>query len=97
MHELAIVAAALRLAMTVLFVFLFLFVTSALASTPRPLVIWHGLGDSHSSPGMLRFVSMVQDIHPGMFVHSVYIDEDLDKDRRAGFVGATPLHGQIVN
>ncbi|KAF8813660.1 alpha/beta-hydrolase [Phlegmacium glaucopus] len=53
----------------------------------RPLVIWHGLGDSHSSPGMLHFKSMIQDIHPGIFVHSVYIDEDLDKDRDAGFYG----------
>ena len=43
-------------------------------------------GDSHSSPGMLQFISMIQDIHPGIFVHSVRIDEDLDKDKQAGFV-----------
>lgn len=54
---------------------------------PRPLVIWHGLGDSHSSPGMLQFASRIKQIHPGIFVHSIYIDEDLDKDRRAGFYG----------
>ncbi|KAF8160954.1 palmitoyl-protein thioesterase [Crassisporium funariophilum] len=53
----------------------------------RPLVIWHGLGDSHSSPGMLQFASMIQDVHPGIFIHSVFIDEDLDKDRQAGFYG----------
>ena len=29
---------------------------------------------------------MIQDIHPGIFVHSVRIDEDLDKDKQAGFV-----------
>ena len=29
---------------------------------------------------------MIQDIHPGIFIHSVRIDEDLDKDKQAGFV-----------
>jgi hypothetical protein len=29
---------------------------------------------------------MIRDIHPGIFVHSVRIDEDLDKDVHAGFV-----------
>ncbi|KAJ2931262.1 hypothetical protein H1R20_g5876, partial [Candolleomyces eurysporus] len=57
------------------------------ATKPRPLVVWHGLGDSHSSPGMLEFVSMIKDVHPGIFVHSVYIHEDLDDDRKAGFLG----------
>ena len=35
---------------------------------------------------MLQFISMIQDIHPGIFVHSVRIDEDLGKDKQAGFV-----------
>ncbi|KAG6920103.1 hypothetical protein DXG01_010171 [Tephrocybe rancida] len=62
--------------------------TNGLPSQPlRPLVLWHGLGDSHSSPGMLEFASIIKDIHPGIFVHSVYIEEDLDKDRKAGFYG----------
>ncbi|TFK44545.1 Alpha/Beta hydrolase protein [Crucibulum laeve] len=56
-------------------------------SVVRPLVLWHGLGDSHSSPGMLEFASLIKDIHPGIFVHSIYIEGDLDKDRRAGFYG----------
>jgi hypothetical protein len=42
--------------------------------------------DSHSSPGMLQFASLITDIHPGIFIHSIYMDEDLDKDRKAGFV-----------
>ncbi|KAH0589286.1 hypothetical protein H2248_005048 [Termitomyces sp. 'cryptogamus'] len=53
----------------------------------RPLVLWHGLGDSHSSPGMLEFASRIEELHPGIFIHSVYVDEDLDKDRNAGFYG----------
>jgi palmitoyl-protein thioesterase len=36
---------------------------------------------------MLHFISMIQDIHPGIFVHSVHIDENLEKDRQAGFYG----------
>ncbi|RDB24914.1 Palmitoyl-protein thioesterase 1 [Hypsizygus marmoreus] len=53
----------------------------------RPLVLWHGLGDSHSSPGMLEFASLIKDIYPGIFIHSVFIEQDLEKDRRAGFYG----------
>lgn len=56
------------------------------AASPRPLVLWHGLGDSYASPGMLEFASMIKNVHPGIFVHSVYIEEELDKDRQAGFV-----------
>lgn len=55
---------------------------------PRPLVLWHGLGDSHSSAVMLEFASMIKGIHPGIFVHSIYIDEDLSADQKAGFVRA---------
>jgi palmitoyl-protein thioesterase len=43
-------------------------------------------GDHYSSPGMLEFASLIKDIYPGIFVHSVYIDQDQDKDTRAGFV-----------
>ncbi|KAJ4000048.1 palmitoyl-protein thioesterase [Lentinula boryana] len=53
----------------------------------RPLVLWHGLGDSYASPGMLEFVSMIKNVHPGIFVHSVFIEVELDKDRQAGFYG----------
>ena len=52
----------------------------------RPLVVWHGLGDSYASPGMLEFVQLIKEMHPGIFVHSVYIDEDLEADQKAGFV-----------
>ncbi|KAI0633680.1 alpha/beta-hydrolase [Trametes polyzona] len=53
----------------------------------RPLVIWHGLGDSYGSPGMLEFMSWIKEMHPGIFIHSVYLDEDLKEDERAGFFG----------
>ncbi|KAI0371106.1 alpha/beta-hydrolase [Pilatotrama ljubarskyi] len=60
---------------------------SASDPTRRPLVIWHGLGDSYASPGMLNFISLVKEMHPGIFVHSVYLDENLEEDERAGFFG----------
>ncbi|KZP00184.1 alpha/beta-hydrolase [Calocera viscosa TUFC12733] len=53
----------------------------------RPLVLWHGLGDSYASPGMLEFVDMLRDTHEGMFVHSVRINDDLEKDQKAGWFG----------
>jgi len=59
-------------------------------TNPRPLVVWHGLGDSHNSPGLLQFAEMVKELIPGIFVHLVYLEEDQDKDRQAGFVSLTP-------
>lgn len=52
----------------------------------RPLVIWHGLGDSYAAPGMLEFVQEVKEMHPGLFVHAIYIKEDNDDDRKATWV-----------
>ncbi|KAJ3547623.1 hypothetical protein NM688_g5381 [Phlebia brevispora] len=63
--------------------------------SPRPLVIWHGMGDSYASPGILEFMEMIRDMHPGIFVHSVYINENLDEDRRAGWFGN--LNEQLAN
>ncbi|GAW10666.1 palmitoyl-protein thioesterase [Lentinula edodes] len=36
---------------------------------------------------MLEFASMIKNVHPGIFIHSIYIEEELDKDRQAGFYG----------
>ncbi|KAF8629203.1 hypothetical protein AX17_005788 [Amanita inopinata Kibby_2008] len=63
---------------------------------PRPLVIWHGLGDWYSSPGIQQFASLVEDMYPGIFIHSIYIDDDAEKDRRAGFYGNVNEQIQLV-
>ena len=73
-----------------------LVISACLALTPliyaaaindvRPLVIWHGLGDTYASPGMVQFENEVKKMHPGIFVHSVYVDQDAKADKRAGFV-----------
>ncbi|KZT56156.1 alpha/beta-hydrolase [Calocera cornea HHB12733] len=55
--------------------------------TVRPLVLWHGLGDSWGSPGMLEFMDMLRETHEGMFVYSIRIKEDLEKDQQAGWFG----------
>jgi len=36
---------------------------------------------------MLDFVGRIKEIHPGIYVHSIFIEEDLGKDRQAGFYG----------
>ncbi|KAF9559868.1 alpha/beta-hydrolase [Agrocybe pediades] len=77
----------LRLVLHVLLSFLSVSALPRVLSSPRPLVIWHGLGDSYSSPGMLEFASLIKEVHPGIYVHLVYLEEDIDKDRRAGFYG----------
>lgn len=60
----------------------------------RPLVIWHGLGDSHGSPGMLDFIEEIKRVKPGLFVHSVYLHEKLDDDRKAGFVSTSSFRSR---
>ena len=45
-----------------------------------------GAGDAYAAKGILEFASRIKEIHPGITIHSVYIDEDLERDRRAGFV-----------
>lgn len=43
-------------------------------------------GDSHASPGMVEFGKGIAEIRPGIFIHSVYVEEEQDQDRRASFV-----------
>ncbi|WWD17536.1 hypothetical protein CI109_101977 [Kwoniella shandongensis] len=65
------------------------------AKSPRPLVIWHGLGDTSLSDGILDFINTTQSLHPGIFVHSVKIPEEgsLDDERKAGFWGYAEMQG----
>ncbi len=43
-------------------------------------------GDSHDAPGILKFQSAIEEMHRGIFIHSVYIDPDSKKDLHATFV-----------
>lgn len=40
---------------------------------------------------MVEFGELIAKMHPGIFIHSVYIEEDQDQDRKAGFVRCMPL------
>lgn len=62
------------------------FASPVLHSQPRPLVLWHGLGDSYNAPGMLEFIEEMKGVHSGLFVHSVHLAETLEDDRKAGYV-----------
>ena len=35
---------------------------------------------------MVEFQNLIKSVHPGIFIHSVYIDPDLKEDQRASFV-----------
>ncbi|KAF8520395.1 alpha/beta-hydrolase [Hysterangium stoloniferum] len=61
-----------------------------------PLVIWHGLGDSYSSSGMLEIMDIVRKAHPSIFIHSVYIEEDIEADQKAGWIGNLQLQIPLV-
>ncbi|CAK5281414.1 unnamed protein product [Mycena citricolor] len=65
--------------------------------SPRPLVVWHGLGDSAQSAGMLQFTEEVKAVHPGIFVHNVFISENDDEDKRAGFYGNVNEQIELVS
>ena len=54
--------------------------------SPRPLVVWHGMGDSYASPGMVEFQETVERLHPGIFVHRIFLNEDAEEDKKATYV-----------
>lgn len=61
---------------------------SSWSSAPRPLVIWHGLGDTAHSEGMDAFMDRVRELHPGIFVHSIVVPDGASAgdERNAGWV-----------
>lgn len=54
----------------------------------HPVVIWHGLGDSAYSEGMLALASELKEAFPGIFVHLIHVGDDLGSDQKAGFFGS---------
>jgi hypothetical protein len=63
-------------------------VLGSTSSSPRPLVIWHGLGDTAHSKGMDQFADFVRDEFPGIFVHAVVAPNDgsPSDEQKAGWV-----------
>ncbi|KAK9461624.1 Alpha/Beta hydrolase protein [Lipomyces oligophaga] len=56
-------------------------------SAHRPVVMWHGLGDDYKSDGMERVAAVIKEKYPDIFIHSIYLDEDPEKDSKATLVG----------
>lgn len=57
------------------------------SSSPPAIVLWHGLGDNYDSKGMNHVASLIQELLPDVFVHSVYIDSDASLDERRSLFG----------
>lgn len=65
-----------------------------LGALPRPTNICFGssdtapclIGDTYISAGMTEFIQLIKGIHPGIFVHSVYLNQDPQEDQKAGWV-----------
>ncbi|KAK4686219.1 palmitoyl-protein thioesterase, partial [Tremellales sp. Uapishka_1] len=69
--------------------------TFSLKGNPRPLVIWHGLGDTALSEGISSFIEDIKSVHPGIFVYSVKVplEGSLDDEKKAGFWGNSEAQG----
>lgn len=69
-----------------------------LKSSPNPpaVVLWHGLGDHYDSEGMSHVAELVQQLLPGTFVHSIYVDADLSLDERKSLFGDANAELELV-
>ncbi|KAL1963071.1 hypothetical protein VTN77DRAFT_8717 [Rasamsonia byssochlamydoides] len=56
-------------------------------STPLPLVIWHGLGDSYAAEGMKKVAALAEEVNPGTYVHLIHLADSDSGDRQASFLG----------
>ncbi|KAF9545839.1 hypothetical protein EC957_010467 [Mortierella hygrophila] len=76
----------LSLSLTIVAVFASL--TNATITIPRkPVVFYHGMGDSAHSEGMMELIASVTSIDPNVFTHSIYLAASEAEDQRAGFFG----------
>ncbi|ORX36909.1 palmitoyl-protein thioesterase [Kockovaella imperatae] len=71
-------------------------VLSTIETKHRPLVIWHGLGDTALSDGISEFIDDIKTLYPGIYVHSVQVPEGgtPDEEKKAGFYGNATEQGE---
>ncbi|KAJ3093623.1 hypothetical protein HDU96_002133, partial [Phlyctochytrium bullatum] len=55
--------------------------------TYAPIILWHGMGDSCCAESMTRVKQWLDELLPGVYVHSVMVGNSLDDDVSAGFFG----------
>ncbi|CAG8441036.1 8830_t:CDS:2 [Scutellospora calospora] len=54
----------------------------------RPVVIWHGMGDTCCNPdSMGKVQEIIKDVFPGIYTYSIMIGEDESEDKKASFFG----------
>ncbi|KAI5966206.1 uncharacterized protein KGF55_000515 [Candida pseudojiufengensis] len=53
----------------------------------RPVMLWHGLGDNYNASGIHDVNNLLNDIYPGIFFHSIYIEKNPSSDQQKSFFG----------
>ena len=60
--------------------------TLASASTPTPVVLWHGMGDTCCNPESMGAIKkLIEQQIPGVYVLSLQIGSDVLEDEENGF------------
>lgn len=54
--------------------------------SPLPVILWHGLGDASNADGLAEVADLIDDVHPGTYVHIISANGQGD-DRSASFFG----------
>ncbi|KAG0069887.1 hypothetical protein BGZ89_001901 [Linnemannia elongata] len=62
----------------------------------KPVVFYHGMGDSAHSEGMKELFASITDIDPNIFIHSIYLASSEAEDQRAGFFGNVNKQIEVV-
>ncbi len=59
---------------------------SSSPSSPTPVVIWHGMGDSCCNPWSMGYIKGLLEKHlPGVYVHSLMVGDSVVQDTENGF------------
>merc|ERR1711962_81546 len=67
------------------------------SSTPTPVVLWHGMGDSCCNPASMGSIKrMLEDELPGVYVHSLKIGDNILSDTESGFFKDTNAQVELV-
>lgn len=53
----------------------------------RPVVIWHGLGDTYDSPGVKRTEEVIKEVHGDVFVYPIRLSNSSSEDRSSSMFG----------
>jgi hypothetical protein len=52
----------------------------------RPIVIWHGMGDTCCNPESIgKVIEVITEALPGVYVHSIMLGNQESEDKKAGF------------